>query len=635
MESVGAVTHGSPSAVSATEPHIASSRWLTVLATAVLTSVVVGALTWVLRPALPTAVLSQFSIVLPEGQSFSGTTLRTVAISPDGTQIAYAGNGRVYIRPIGDLEPRVIQGSEVETGGLGVSYPMFAPDGKSIAFFTGSGVGGFYLKRIPVSGGAATTLATLEIGETSASWGPGGILLGGFGGIRRVSANGGTPERIVEVGADEEAAAPQMLPDERTVLFTLAKRSGSDRWDKAQIVAHSLTDRSRRVLMEGASDARYLPTGHMIVAVAGTVYAKLFDPRTLTLNGAQVPVVIGVRRAAGGNAVATHLDVSDNGNLVYRPGPATPSSTLRGLVLGDGRQDPVPLKVPPAMYQHPRVSPDGKTLAVSRLDGTSSDIWLYDLSGQTEMRRLTFGGATSFPIWSADSLRVTYQSSRDGDRGLWWQFADGRDVERLTKANKEEAHQPESWSPDGKHLLYSVFSGSTYTLWVYSVDRKTSEPFGKVQSAETLSATYSPDGRWVAYAFTERAGGTASPNRGVFVEPFPSTGEKHQTPKTTLDYHPVWARDGASVLYLPGASRTVVSVPITTRPSVRFGTPLQNARAPFPALLSLEARGYDVMPGGRFVSVALGIGDGNSTQGNEIRIALNWFEELKRLVPAE
>jgi WD40-like Beta Propeller Repeat len=466
---------------------------------------------------------------------------------------------------------------------------------------------------------------------TSATWGSDGILLGGLNGIFRVPSNGGALERIAEVGPEEEAQAPQMLPDGRTVLFTLAKRSGADRWDKAHIVALSLADRTRRVLIDGGSDAKYLPTGHLIFAVAGTVFARPFDPRGLTFTGSQVPVVVGVRRSASGTSVTTHLAVSNNGTLIYRPGPATVSSTMRSLLIGDGREEPSPLRVPAGLYVHPRMSPDAKSLAVARADGASSNIWLYDVSGQSEMRRLTFDGTSTLPVWFSDSRRVTFQSAREGDKGLWWQFADGRGAERLTKANHDETHQPQSWSSDGRRLLYSVLKGSMYTLWVYSADTKKSELFGNVTSGEDFSATFSPDGRWIAYAYTERGGGVGGPNRGVFVEPFPPTGEKHQAPKTALDYHPVWSKDGSSIFYVPGANRTTVSVPITTRPSVSFGTPVALLRGPFPALISTEPRGYDPLAGGRFVSLSLGTGDGLASQNNELRIVLNWFEELKRL----
>jgi serine/threonine-protein kinase len=513
---------------------------------------------------------------------------------------------------------------------------VFAPDGESILFGT-LAEGGPVLRRIPVSGGTASTIATLAgfPGFSGISWGRDGILLaagGDNGGILRVGADGGTPERVVKIGQGEILHGPQMLPDGRTVLFTVAKIADDARWDKAQVVAQSLADGVRRVLVEGGSDGRYVPTGHLLYVIGGTVYAAPFDAGTLTVAGAAVPVVSGVRRATGGQTGATQLAISETGTLVYVPGPATSFSTARSLVLGDGRADPVRLKVSAAVYVHPRVSPDGRVVAVSRNDGQSSDIWTYDLSGKTEIKRLTFGGGSRFPVWSADSRRVTFQSARDGGRGMWWQAADGGTAERLTSPAKDEEHVPEAWSRDGKHLLFSVRKGSVSSLWVFTLDGKKAEPFGKVESQESLSASFSPDGRWVAYAYTERAGGTLSPNRGIFVEPFPSTGEKHQAPKTLLDYHPLWAPDGKSIFYVPGSSRPAVSVPINTRP-ITFGTPVELPRV-LPGLISLDVRGYDVLPDGRFISVSAPEGPAG-TPAAEVRVVLNWHDELKRLVPAK
>jgi Tol biopolymer transport system component len=236
-------------------------------------------------------------------------------------------------------------------------------------------------------------------------------------------------------------------------------------------------------------------------------------------------------------------------------------------------------------------------------------------------------------VWSADSRRVTFQSARDGERAIWWQAADGGTAEQLTTPAKDEEHAPESWSRDGRHLLFSVRKGTRYSLWVLTLDGRKTEPFGKVESEETLSASFSPDGRWVAYAATERAGGTLSPNRGVFVEPFPPTGLKRQAPKRVLDYHPLWASDGKSILYVPGSSRSLVSVPVVTQPSsVDFGTPVELTRAPLPGLISLEVRGYDALPDGRILSVS-GPQGATGSPPAEIRVVINWFEELKRLAP--
>jgi Tol biopolymer transport system component len=269
-------------------------------------------------------------------------------------------------------------------------------------------------------------------------------------------------------------------------------------------------------------------------------------------------------------------------------------------------------------------------VAVSLENGGSSDIWTYDLSGKSEMQRLTFGGLGRYPVWSADSRRVTFQSVRD--RAIWWQDVDGGTAERLTTPLEGEEHIPESWSPDGARLLFSVRKGPWQALWVLTREGLKAERFGQVQSAESLSATFSPDGRWVAYASTDRAGGALSPNRGVFVEPFPPTGLKRQAPKRLLDYHPVWARDGKNIVYVPGASRSTVSVPVTTGPSIVFGTPVEMPRAPMPGVLSLDLRGYDLLPDGRIVSLS-SESDAGRARASEVRVVINWFEELKRRVP--
>jgi serine/threonine-protein kinase len=595
-----------------------------------LTAVVVGAGAWALWPTPDPPTVVQFAIT-PTVRALTGAVGQVVAISPDGTRLAYTADGRMYVRSMNDLEARVVADSNPNS-------PVFAPDGESLLFTTVSDRG-VELKRIAVGGGAASRIATLEGAPnySGISWSREGILVGVTGeqrGIFRIPPNGGTPERIVSVEPSEMAHGPQMLPDGRAVIFTLAKSGdGADRWDRAQIIAQSLADGTRRVLIEGGSDGRYVESGHLLYAVGGTMYAQRFDAATLTVTGAPVPVVAGVRRVTGGVSGTALLGTSETGTMVYVPGPATFASSM-SLVLGDARGNTAPLKVPFAPYVHPRVSPDGRVLAVGRHEGQSSDIWTYDLSGKAEIKRVTFDGMSRFPVWFADSRRVTFQSARDGDLAIWWQAADGGRAERLTRAAEGEEHVPELWSPAGTHLLFSVRKAAVYSLWVLTLEGRKVEPFGEIKSADPLGASFSPDGQWIAYAATERTGGVLSPNRGVFVEPFPSTGEKYQAPKLLLDYHPLWAPGGTSLFYIPGANRPIVSVPITTRPSVAFGRPVELPSAPMPGRLSIDVRGYDVLRDGRFVSVAPASSEGQ-TPSVEIRVTLNWFEELKRLVPTK
>ena len=116
-----------------------------------------------------------------------------------------------------------------------------------------------------------------------------------------------------------------------------------------------------------------------------------------------------------------------------------------------------PLKLPPGAYSHTRVSPDGKRIVFATDDGKDAAVWIYDLSGTTAMRRLTFSGKNRYPIWSADGQRVAFQSDRDGDLGIYCPAADGSGTpERLTTADKDTTHIPESWSPSGDAFLFRV-----------------------------------------------------------------------------------------------------------------------------------------------------------------------------------
>src|SRR6185436_12577199 len=122
-------------------------------------------------------------------------------------------------------------------------------------------------------------------------------------------------------------------------------------------------------------------SGHLVYAVAGTVFAVSFDAASLTVTGTPVPAIVGVRRATGLPTGTSQFAVSTTGTLVYVPGPASASATTRGLLIGNGDREPVSLKIPPGAYTHPRAARDGKTIVVGRSDGSASDIWTYDLSG--------------------------------------------------------------------------------------------------------------------------------------------------------------------------------------------------------------------------------------------------------------
>ena len=206
-----------------------------------------------------------------------------------------------------------------------------------------------------------------------------------------MSANGGTPEVLIpmDIDQDERAFEPQMLPDGETVLFTFAPPS---RGRYGQIVTQSLETGERRVHMEGATGARYVPTGHLVFVQDETLLAVPFDLARLTVTGGPVPVVEGVARAATGFNGAAHASFSDSGSLVYVPGVAVGGPRFV-WVDREGREEPVAAES--QAYAEFTLSPDGAQVAVRVTD----DLWIYDLRRDT-LTRLTFDPARErFPLW--------------------------------------------------------------------------------------------------------------------------------------------------------------------------------------------------------------------------------------------
>jgi Tol biopolymer transport system component len=290
-----------------------------------------------------------------------------------------------------------------------------------------------------------------------------------------------------------------------------------------------------------------------------------------------------------------------------------------------------------------RASHEGSQLAVGTDDGKEAIVYIVEGGEKRSIRRLTLTGQNRFPIWSPDAKRIALQSDRDGVRAIYVQPADGTGRgERLTTADRDEAHIPESWSPDGKYISFAIVKGSQYRLAFVSVANRQVTPFGNVQSAEPIGSVFSPDGRWLAYGVAPSipgGGGAApSPNRGVFLQPFPPTGEIYQVPKQQLDFHPSWMPNGSALLFVPtAASGRLASIGVTLQPRATFGTTTFLAASVTGNRLSSQTRAYDVLPDGRLVgliSASDADAPGSANSAAQIRVVVNWFEELKRRVPA-
>jgi serine/threonine-protein kinase len=546
----------------------------------------------------------RFGIELPAGDTLSATSHQVAVISPNGTHLVYVANEGLYLRALDQPGARPITGT---FGGAAVHArnPFFSPDGQWIGFWHNG-----QLKKVSVTGGAPVPLCPAR-SVLGASWEADNTIVfaEGTAGILRVSASGGAPEVLIAMDAGQSAAWPEILPGGRAVLFTLA--SGAN-WSDAQIVVQSLETGSRQVLIQG-SHARYAMTGHLVYGFQESLLAAPFDLASLRVAGVPVTLVPGIGRDA--TTGVTQFSWSDDGTLVYIAG--SDISEQRRLVWVDRKGQTQPIDVATRGYIFPRLSPDGQKIAVSTVAPTP-DVWVYDVPRGT-LTRLTSAGINTRNLWTPDGTRVTFASDRaGGSQNIYWIPADGStDAERLTTSSYRQV--PESWAPDGKTLAFSELDPDTnWDIWTLLLpDRKTElllrTPFHDGGRA------FSPDGRWLAYYSDESGRGE------VFVRGYRPPGGKWPI-SSDGGAEPVWSRDGREIFYRSG--NKLMAVDVMTGSTFLAGKPKPLFEGPYVTALPAN---FDVSPDGqRFVMV---IPVQKESRSARFDVVLNWFEELKRLVP--
>ena len=591
-------------------------RALPAILCAVVAAAAAGAAVWSLKPE-PEKPVYRFSMTLTAGK-YTTAGRQMVDVSPNGDRIAYVADNQLYVRHVSEHDAMAVRG----TAGVPVTTPVFSPDGQSIAFYA---IGDQTIKRVAVAGGTPLTVGRVEL-PLGISWAGDTIFAGaGENGIVRLSARGEAAETVVQVAPQESAYGPHLLPDGDHLLFTVASGNAPDRWERAKIVIQSLRSGNRKILISGGSDARPLSTGHIVYVMGATLYAVRFDPRRLETAGAPVVILEGVMRAPVGMSAASQFAVSGNGVLAYVPGPTAGGGDRYDLSLVNRRGEVSPLKMPPGPYVSPRVSRDGQWIAFGSEDSSASFVLVYNLDGKTAPRRLTLTGKGRLPIWTADGKRVVLQSDHEGDFALFWQAVDGSGkAERLTRPAPGEEHIPDDCSPDGDTCLFTVRARGTYSLWSLSLRDRRTAPVAGVTFSAPSGARFSPDGRWIAYAIRN---GT----RTIVVEPFPATGAKFQMIQKAGDtpHHPLWSPDGRELLYNPRPGG-FEAVPVVTAATFGFGVPVETPRN-FRTGPGIERAHYDMMPDGRILGLVNPQGFQGSAQ--DIRVVLNWFEELKAKLP--
>ena len=550
---------------------------------------------------VPSQPVRRFVIRPPADSRLTGNAI----LSPDGSRLLFpARQGdreSLYLQSLDQFAPRRLEGTDAP------SEPFFSSDGEWVGFAAEG-----KLKKVPVSGGEPVTLCD-AVDVIGAAWGEGRIVFGSINvGLRQVSAEGGEPELFLKPDTERgelDFHYPQILPGGEALLLT--------RHDKNfafGIEVYSFATRQRKRLLEDAFYGRYAPTGHLVYAKGYSLFAAPFDLGRMEVSGPSVLVVENVYGfPKDGNVF---FSMAEDGTLVYVP---RPSRDGRSLVWIDrnGTEEPLPLA--PRAFSNPRLSPDGRQLAVSIEDADRQDVWVFDLEQDTE-HRVTFEGVNESPIWTPDGSRLTFTSGQDGPRNLFWKPADGSGVaERLTESNLRQ--WPSDWSPDGKTLTFMETDPSDY--WSLSLLRLDSEPrtepFTRARGRHN-KPRFSPDGRWIAYGS----------NNEVYIQPFPDAGGPRQI-STNGGFDPLWAPNGRELFYrlpLRLDVTTLLAVAIETSPSVRSGRPQRLFEHRY--FYTPYGASYDIAPDGRFLMIKP---DEDEVAPLRIQLVQGWFEELKRRVP--
>ena len=482
------------------------------------------------------------------------------------------------------------------------------------------------MKKVPVSGGAALTLAIVAL-PRGASWGSQGIIAFApttDGALQQVPEAGGTPQLLTRLEKrDNSHRWPEFLPGGKAILF--AASATTSNWANAQVAVQSLGTGERRDLIQGGTNPRYAASGHLVYAQGGSLMAVPLDPQRFAVTGPSVPVVERVLQSTV-SGVAQY-NFSSTGSLVYIPGRVESAQSRLVWVGRNGAAQP--LAAPVRAYRGPRLSPDGSRVSVAIVE-QESQTWLYDLSRET-LTRLTFEGSANYnPIWTPDSKRIAFTSNKEGVANIFWQLADGSGgLERLATSEYNQA--PMSWSPDGQVMAYIEVNPTTgRDIWMLRMGDP-SQGAGQVRKAQPFIRTpatesaprFSPNGRWLAYVSNE------SGRFEIYVQPYPGPGEKWQI-STEGGTEPMWNPNGRELFFRSGDK--MLAADVTTQPSFSAGKPRMLFEGPFePAPTTFP--NYDVSADGqRFLMLQLV--EQAEAAPTQINVVLNWFEELKRRVPS-
>jgi hypothetical protein len=553
-------------------------------------------------------------VVLPAGGAHTA-----LAWAPDGRALAFIGvfDGmrHVFVRDLSQPQARMIDGT------AGAQVLAFSPDGLEIAFAANG-----TLHKVSLTGGPTVRLCVAEH-ATAISWGPSRILFTNTGDIMEVPPAGGERRMVAQPPALVRYSTPHLLPGDQAYLYTEHRRqwtSGDER-----VMVRALTaDATPRVLLTGAADARYLPTGHLVFLRQGTLFVAPFDLTTLQITGDEHAVLKDVVQATAGwdSDDLTHAGqyaISPSGMLAYLKGtlPRYPDSELVSV---DRRGRVTSLRAPPQPYRSPvTVSPDGTRLAVSIQGSSEVSASAFDLGRGTLARLVP-------PVPGATQPELIASAWSPENQLAAWVITNGEISASVIEPDSSIPNTPIPgttgfWasSIDREGRLLGIKDGG---LWIYSTRDTTAAPLElPTPGASEFQPMWSPDGQWVAYA-----SGTTG-RQEIYIRSVANGGASAPIMVSTQGGRsPAWHPRGGELFYVEpddDVDRMMV-VPIPS--PGRAGTPrvlfTYTPAELFPGTSVLTP--YGVSPDGQhFYGVRRPAA--KDTPVTTIHLALHWFETLR------